>query len=171
MSQDVTAERLANRWSNPVDELCGRLRIEFEDLRPGLRHAIYLELRNNSFDPITVTNQPKIHAELLDRVGKTVGRSGMAIEGPAPTQQWAVIPRDGYIGFRIDMQNVDMPTREQGKVLVALGDKCWRVGVGSYRLETAVTFAKDETGREHSWTGELELPPAEMVVTAAMLKV
>jgi hypothetical protein len=128
VSEEAGPKRLADRWSKPVDGLCGRLRIEFEDLDPGLQYAIYLELWNRSFEPIAVTNQPQIRAQLFDASAKTVDTSGMAIDGPGPIRQRAVIPRDAYVGFRIDMQTVDVPTREQCKVLVALGDKCWRVG-------------------------------------------
>lgn len=170
MQKEPIIQPIANVWSEPVNGLFGRLRVEFEDLKPGLRHAVYLELRNYSLKPVAVTNQPQIHAELFDSSGKPVITSGSA-GGPMPIPQWAVIPRDAYIGFRIDMQTVGVPIREHGKALIAIGGKTWELRAGKYLLEIMPVFKKEEDGPENQWVGEIELPPVEVVVTTEMLAV
>jgi hypothetical protein len=160
---------IANRWSEPSRGLSGRLRVEFEDLNPGLRHAVYLELRNHALDPIAVTNQPQADAALLDSTGTAVSASSLPASGPAPSPQWAVIPRDAYLGFRVDMQTVGVPTREHGVALLAVGDKAWQLNAGKYVLKVSVVFQKDESGPPNQWVGELQLPPVDVVVTATMV--
>lgn len=171
MSNESIPKPIAPVWSEPVNGLSGRLRIEFEDLKPGLRHAVYLELRNHSLNPVAVTNQPQTHAELYDSSGKPLGTSGFPMSGPIPSPQWAVIPRDAHIGFRVDMQTVGVPTREQGMALIAVGGKTWGLRAGKYVLETALVFDHKEDGPQNQWVGELELPPIEVVVTTQMLAV
>jgi hypothetical protein len=170
MSKEPISKPVANAWSEPVNGLSGQLRVEFEDLKPGLRYAVYLELRNHSLNPVAVINQPQIHAELLDAVGKPVITSGSA-GGAMPSRQWAVIPRDAYIGFRIDMQTVGVPTREHGMALMAVGGKTWGLRAGKYVLEIAMVFKYEKDGPKNQWVGELELPPVEVVVTRQMLTV
>jgi hypothetical protein len=159
-----------NAWSEPVNGLSGRLLVEFEHLRPGLRHAVYLELRNHSFAPIAVINQPGIRAELYDSAGNSVGASVFPTSGPIPEPQWAIIPSDAYLSFRIDMQTVGVPTAEHGAVLLALGGKSWGLRPGAYTLRTAITFSQKDNAPSEQWIGELELPPVEVVVTTQMLE-
>ena len=92
MSAEPILQPAANLWSEPANGLSGRLRVEFEDLKPGLRYAVYLELRNHALTPVAVINQPEINAELLDPAAKPVSASGFPISGPIPNPQWAVIP-------------------------------------------------------------------------------
>lgn len=157
-------------WSKAVNRLSGRLCVEFEDLNPGLRHAVYAELRNDSLNPVTVTNLPRVDAKLFDSSGKPVNTSGIAVGGPVSTPEWAVIPRDAYIGFRIDMQTVDVPDREQGMVLIAVGGKAWKTKAGKYVLQIVLTIEKERDGPQNQWIGELKLPPYEVLVTAEMLQ-
>jgi len=165
MSTQPTSQSAADAWSPPIRGLAGRLRVEFEDLNPGLRHAVYLELQNHSFDPVAVTNQPEIRAELLDSSGNPVGTSGLPMSGPIPEPQWGVIPRDAYMRFRVDMQTVGVPTREHGVALLALGGKSWELKVGEYVLKTTVVFQKQEDAPPNQWVGDLELSSVEVVVT------
>lgn len=169
MSKQPTPQPLANAWSKPINGLSGKLRVGFEDLKPGLRHVVYLEIRNHSPNPIAVTNQPQIHAELFDSTGKPVSTSAAPMSGPIPYPQWAVIPRDAYLGFRIDMQTVGVPTREHGMTLIAVGDKNWELRARRYVLETTLVFKKEEDAPQNQWVGELALPPVEVVVTTQML--
>jgi hypothetical protein len=171
MPKEPIPQPIANVWSEPINGLSGRLRVEFEDLNPGLRHSVYLELRNHSFNPVAVTNQPQVHAELFDAAGKPVSTSGFPMSGPIPGSQWGVIPRDAYIGFRIDMQTVGVPTRDQGMALLAVGGKSWGLRAGEYVLKTEIVFKQEEDAPQNQWVGELELPPAEVVVTTQMLAV
>jgi hypothetical protein len=158
---------IANAWSEPIHGLSGRLRVEFEDLKPGLRHAVYLELRNHSLDPVAVTNQPQIDAALFDSTGKTISSSSFPMSGPNPNPQWAVIPRDAYLGFRIDMQTVGVPLREHELALLAVGDKSWGLSSGTYLLKITLIFQKKEDAPHNQWAGELKLPPVEFVVTVS----
>jgi hypothetical protein len=171
MSKDLISRPAATVWSEPVKELSGRLRVEFEDLQPGLRHAVYLELRSHSLNPVAVTNQPQTHAELFDTAGRPVTPSGSSMSGPIALPQWAVMPQDAYMGFRIDMQTVGVPTREHGKALIAVGGKSWELKAGEYVLKTALVFRKEEDAPNNQWVGELELPSVEVVVTPQMLAV
>ena len=158
-------------WSESTNRLSARLRIEFEDLNPGLRHAVYLELRNQSLNPIAVTNQPQTHAELYDSSEKPVSTSGFPMSGPVPNPQWAVVPRDAYIGFRVDMQTVGVPTREHGRLLLSVGGKNWVLSAGEYLLRATITFKDEKDGPPNRWVGEIRLPPVEVVVTKEMLAV
>ena len=169
MGQATTPGETVNSWSEPVNGLSGRVRVEFEDLQPGLRHAIYLELWNHSFDPVAVTNQPEVCAELIDPGGRPVSPSGISSSGPVHAPQWGVIPADAYIGFRIDMQTVGVPTREQGVALLATGGKNWRVGAGRFVLKIFAAFTEVRGGPTNQWTGDLRLRPIEIVVTPEML--
>ncbi len=91
------------------------------------------------------------------------------MSGPIPKPQWAVVPADAYIGFRIDMQTVGVPAREHGITLLALGGKIWGLKAGKYSLRAAVTFDYEEGGPKNQWLGELELPAVEIIITAQML--
>lgn len=156
-------------WSETVRGLSGRLRAELEDLRPGLRYAVHLELRNHSTDSIAVIDQPDIRGDLRYSSGHRVGTSALDISGPVPEPQWAVIPRDGYLGIRIDMRVVAMPRPGRGVALLALGGKAWHVGPGQYVLHTSLTCPSRPDGPENQWAGELELPPLLMVVSSPPL--
>jgi hypothetical protein len=160
-----------NGWSEIVRGVSGRLIVAFEDLNPGLRHAIYLELANSGFDPVAVSNQPKIDTELFDSHGKPLATSSQVGDGPRPIQQWAVITREAYIGFRVDMQSLGVPTREHGVVLLAIGGKAWELRPGKYTLKASAVFDADADGPADHWAGELELPEVEVVVTPEMLAV
>jgi hypothetical protein len=78
MSTQPIPRPIADVWSEPTSGLSGRLRLEFEDLQPGLRHAVYLELKNHSLSPVAVTNQPEIQTELFDSAGKPVRTAGVS---------------------------------------------------------------------------------------------
>jgi len=158
-----------NSWSDPASNLSGRIQVQLEDLHPGLRHAVYLELKNHSPDVIAVANQPQIHAELFDLSGKEVDTSGISANGPKPVLQWAMIPYNAYIGFRIDMLSAGVPTREHGEILLALGGQNWRLKIGQYVLHVAVEFNKEKDGPSNQWNGKLVLPPAAIEVREEML--
>jgi hypothetical protein len=151
-------------WCEPVKGLAGRLRVALEDLQPGLRHAVYLELFNHSSQALAVTDQPRIQAELLDKLGNSLTAAGMAMSGPIPAQQWGIIPAAAYLGFRIDMRTVGVPTREQGRALLALGGQAWELVPGRYTLKVDLTFKNDPAGPPHQWVGRLRMSPLQVVV-------
>jgi hypothetical protein len=157
-------------WSGTVNGLAGRLLVAFEDLQPGLRHAIFLELTNHSLDPVAVTDQPEFRADLRDASsGAPVGPADLLVSGPIPIPQWAVIPRDAYAGIRVDIRTLGVPTREHGVALLALGGKAWHVSAGDYLLQATLICSRRPDGPANQWVGELELPPAGVVVTAQMV--
>jgi hypothetical protein len=164
MSTNSTS-RIFGAWSQSVDQLSGRLCVEFEDLKPGLRHAVYLELRNDGLAPSVVSNLPEVRAELYDSSGQAVGTSAAVDDGPTPILQWAVIPRDSYLGLRVDRQSAGVPTKEHKRILIALGDKTWELSAGKYLLEAIAVFKREESGPDNQWVGELKLPSVDVVVT------
>jgi hypothetical protein len=156
-------------WSAPVTGLSGRLRIELEDLDPGLRYAVCLELRNEAAQPIAVSNVPDVLAQLHDSAGVPVETSGIVVSGPQPSRRWMVVPVEAYLGFRVDMRTAGVPTRESGTAQLALGGMAWRLGEGHYELRATATFARAEDGPTDQWVGELALPPVTVVVELASM--
>lgn len=169
MSRQRKSDPDAGTWSTALNGLTARLRVEFEDLNPGLRHAIFLELMNHSFESVAVTNQPQLQTELFYSAGTSVAQAGMNMSGPIPPAQFGVIPRDAYLGFRIDMQTVGLPTRRHGKALIAVGRKSWEVGIGTYVLKVSLSLRKDQHGPPKQWVGDLTLPSVDIVITEDML--
>lgn len=155
-------------WSEVVKGVRGRLVVTFEDLKPGLRYAVYVEVMNESFKTVAITNQPEIHAELYDSSGNPVTTSGFFSNGPEPVLQWAVVPMNSYAGIRIDLQTIGVPTREHKRVLLAMPGNIWELTTGQYRLEATAGFKHEENGPLNQWAGELKLPPVEVVVTDDM---
>ena len=151
------------------ERLVGRLLVTFEDLSPGLRHAVYLEIRNDGFDPVAVFNQPEITSEVYDPSGTPVPTLKSGANGPRQVRQWAVIPHSSYIGLRIDAQTGAVLTREHGMVLLALGGRRWGLKPGSYVLKATALFKDEKDGPANQWVGELDLPPVEIVVTPEMV--
>jgi len=159
----------SKQWSTKTDRLVGRLLVAFEDLRPGLRHAVHLEIRNEGFDPVAVINQPKISCEVYDVSGTPVPTLESSANGPRQVRQWCVIPTDAYAGIRVDAQTGSVPTRQQGMVLLAIGGRRWGLKPGTYLLKASAVFNSDEDGPANQWVGELQLPPVEVVVTQEMV--
>lgn len=159
----------SSEWSEPVAGLSGRLRAEFENLHPGLRHAVYLELWNHLAVPVAVVDQPDIRADLYDVRGEPVGATSFPASGPVPAAQWAVLPGGAYLGFRVDTRTMGVPTTEHGTALLAVGGASWAVGAGRYELRATVLFPRKDGAPADQWTGELEPPPVEIVLTPRML--
>jgi hypothetical protein len=156
-------------WPEPVQGLSGRLRVAFEDLAPGLRHAVHVELRNYATLPIAVSNGPRIQAVLRDAQGHPVPTSPMAIDAPVAEPQWGVIPRDAYLGYRIDMQSASIPDRENGVASLAIAGNLWELAEGMYVLHTTLHFEHAPDAPTDQWCGELQLPAVRFEVTAVML--
>lgn len=161
----------SKQWSIKREGLLGRLLVEFEDLNPGLRHAVYLEIRNDSFDPVSVINQPEITAEVSDLSGTPIATLQSSANGPRQARQWAVIPGGAYIGLRVDAQTGNVPGREHGMVLLAVGGRRWGLKPGSYVLKATALFKEEKDGPPDQWVGELDPPPVEIVVTPEMVAI
>lgn len=164
-------------WSAPINGLQGRLLVRLEKLHPGLRYEVQLELRNASLSPLTFTNQPKLTTQLLDAGGMAVPQSHAPMSGPIPYPQMATLPRDAYIGFRVDMTTVGVPVKDSA--LLAVGGNCWNLKPGRYAFQARLIseqhrkpISAPSSRRASSllpiqWTGEMELPQVTIVVTAA----
>ena len=169
MATKVNPEMVISDWSAPERGLFGRLHVELEDLDVALRHALYLELRNGSLEPIAVIDQPRIEARLTDEAGKAIEPSEFPMSGPIPNPQWAVIPRGAVLRLRIDMQTVGVPEKKSGKALVAVGGHSWALAAGEYVLRLRVLLERKAGAPVNQWVGELTLPPVAVMITPQML--
>lgn len=171
MASLTTFPASAGAWSKSVNGLAARLLAEIEEVQPGLRCAITLSLRNESPEPIAVTNQPQVQAGLHDASGSPVRSATLAMSGPLLPAQWAVIPGDACLAFRVDLRTAGVPVREQGLLLVALGDKGWTVSAGSYLLGATIAYEKRSDALPNQWAGTLELPQVPIEVPASLFAV
>lgn len=167
MSEPVP-DRTLTSWTGPVGALVWRLSVEREAVDGGLRHAVFVEARNLSLDAVALSDQPAVRATVRDAAGRELPSAVLPASGPRHAAQWAVVPRDGYVGIRIDGRLVGLPPRDQGKALLALGERSWVVGAGSYLLELQVSFAVDAKGPANHWSGRLDFPPLAFSVMPDM---
>jgi hypothetical protein len=161
----------ANKWSEPVHDLRGRLVVVFEDIRQGarsnIRHRVFLELENvqGGFVPITVA-RTAVTSQLFDEKGKAVPKDDLPMSGPVLSSQSAVVTPNGYIGLRIDKTTVGVPPRGGGVALLAMpGEGEWLLRPGKYPLKGTLSISKIEGADARQWFGQLELPPVEITVS------
>lgn len=167
MSEPVP-DRTSTPWTGPPGALVWRLSIELEAVDGGLRHAVFVEAKNLSLAPVALSDQPSVRATVRDAAGRELPSSVLPASGPHHAAQWAVVPRDGYVGIRIDARLVGLPPRDQGKALLALGERSWVVGAGSYLLELQASFAVDAKGPANQWSGRMVFPPLAFSVMPDM---
>ena len=160
---DTKKPQVAGQWSEPVNGLRGRLLVALENLHPGLRYSVVLELDNVSTQPVSITNQPNIIAQLFDSAKTEVTTAGFPMSGPIPFAQTAVVPRDAYVGFRIDMPTVGVPTK--GEALLAVGGRTWGLKQGDYILKAALMGEKSDQVSDGQWVGQLNLLAVEIHVS------
>jgi hypothetical protein len=67
------------------------------------------------------------------------------------------------------MQAVGVPTRVHGKALLAVGDHAWELSAATYVLNVTAVFEHRHDGPQNQWSGEIVLPPVDVVVTTHML--
>jgi hypothetical protein len=158
------SQAVISEWSDLERGLCGRLQVEIEDLDLASRYAVYLELRNDSPEPIAVTDRPRVGVRLSGREGKAVSPAHLPMSGPVPNAQAAVIPRGAALRVRIDMQTVGVPPKETGMVLLALGGQSWTLSAGEYVLTVNVTFDGVPGAPRNRWSGQLKVPPVALMV-------
>ncbi len=156
----------APAWADPQNGLSGRLIVVPEELKPGRRHAVSLELKNDSTQPLAVIDQPRLDVELTAG-GKPVPEASLPMSGPIPNPQWGVVPQSACLGFRVDMQTVGVPTN--GPALLAVGGKMWHLEPGTYELRAVLVAEKQKDGPDNQWVGRLPLPPVEVVVSKAQV--
>ena len=165
------AADLTSNRSPAVNGLRGRMLVLLEELKSpsapsaSLRYKVVVELANSSTTRITVTNQPQvINVELLDENGKAIPQHGYDQDGKVPFPQWAVIPRDAYLGLRVDMPGVGLTSHPRIATL-ALGDQAWRLAPGTYTLRAQLLIDNDPDGPDNQWTGQLQLLPVAFTFT------
>ena len=156
----------APAWADPQNGLTGRLLVVPEELKPGRRHAISLELKNDSTRPLAVIDQPRLDVELVAG-GKPVPDASFPMSGPIPNPQWGVVPQSACLGFRVDMRTVGVPTN--GSMLLAVGGRMWQLEPGTYELRVVLVAEKQKDGPDNQWVGRLPLPPVEVVVAKAQV--
>jgi len=155
---EAVSERMLGPWSGAA-ALVWRLSIELEEIDGGLRHAVFVEVKNVALDPVALSDQPSVSAGIRDIEGRELSSSVLPASGPHHAAQWAVVPRDGYVGIRIDSRMVGLPTRQQGKALLALGNRSWIVGAGTYTLDVQLSFPRDASGPANQWSGSMRFAP------------
>ena len=157
-----------SEWSEPVNGLRGRLRIE---QRPPLNEStiigVVLELQNVSDQPIAVLTDPVLDkVELLDGAGKPiVPRRDLSIDGLVAAPEWKTIPPQQSIQFAIESHSAGVP---HGVVFIDLYahndvDRVWTpdpaVHGSEYFLRGTFRHAKDvKNDLPTHWNGTLELP-------------
>lgn len=84
----------APAWADPQNGLTGRLLVVPEELKAGRRHAVSLELKNDSTRPLAVIDQPRLNVELTAG-GKPVPDEALSLptSGPISNPQWGVVPQ------------------------------------------------------------------------------
>jgi hypothetical protein len=157
-------------WSKEDGGLSARLRVERENLHPGFRYAVFLELRNVSTGLLVCTNQPGLVAELTDSKGNPVPPAGLPASGPVPNASELGLAPRSYGGFRVDAQTVGIPVGKT--ILLAVGNpashvcpsQTWSLSEGRYTLRARASFPPG--GNAGFWYfGNIELPPVEIVVS------
>jgi hypothetical protein len=158
-----------NAWSTAINGVSARLQAEVDDLQPGLRHAVYLQLRNGSHAPVAFTNQPAVHATLVDLQKQLIAPSTLPTSGPAGVLQWAIVPANAYVALRIDLLNIGVPTPARGTILLSAGVHAWELAAGRYVLSVTAKFSPQADGPSPQWAGILAPPSIDIVVTREML--
>jgi hypothetical protein len=163
--ESVQVEKL-ERWSSPVNGLLGRLIVKNKPNKYNETTLldIVLELKNVSTKPIAIkNNQNAVTFKLHDLRGYAIPQSGYVKSGPLPYPQWAVIPRDSYLGFSLYDWTVGTPGG--GGIFIALPNYVWLLKEGEFILNA--TFAIKDIGEdrpENAWSGKLILPPLRISV-------
>ena len=154
------------RWSSPVNGLHGRLVLKNKPNEYNETNLldIVLELKNISTKPIAIkNNQNAVSFKLHDLRGYTIPQSGYDRSGPLPYPQWAVIPRDSYLGFSLYDPTVGIPGA--GGTFIALQNNVWLLKEGEFILNATFAIKDiDEDRPENAWTGKLILPPLRISV-------
>jgi len=158
-------------WSKEVNGLSGRLLLERENLQPGLRYAIFLELRNASTGMLAFTNQPDLMAQLIDSSGKAVPKASYPMNGPIPPADTVHLSPGTYCGFRVDVQTMGVPP---GKTILlavggspksdAYGCQAWSLSEGKYTLHVQASFLPLGNAG-FCYMGQIDLPPVEFTVS------
>lgn len=157
-SEIAVMTEIRSEWSAQVRDARARLVLSLEELNPGRRYRAVIELWNTGSSPISLSDQPTVMAELR-RGGTIVPQSGSPRSGPVPEAQLGTVPRDAYLGVRVDAQTVGLPA--SGDRLLALGDKDWILKAGTYELRLRVVHPPSSNG---AWAGSFDLPPVEVTV-------
>jgi len=160
-------EDKVEKWSSPVNGLLGRLILKYKPNKYNETNLldIILELKNSSTKPIAIkNNQNAVSFKLHDLRDYPIPQSGWTRSGPVPYPQWAVIPRDSYLGFSLYDCTVGIPGG--GGTLIALPNNVWLLKKGEFILYA--TLAIEDIGEdrpENAWSGKLILPPLRITVS------
>ena len=158
-------------WSKGVNGLSGRLLLERENLQPGLRYAVFLELRNASTDRLVCTNQPDLAAQLFDSNSRPVPTATYPMSGSIPRALGVELEPGVYAGFRVDVQTMGVPPGKT--ILLAIGgyldangygSQAWSLSEGRYTLRVQASFLPLGNAG-FCYRGRIDLPPVEISVS------
>ena len=117
---------------------------------------MYLEVRNDSLEPVAVVNQPRMESSLSDETGKRVAPSMLPMAGQYESQ-WAVIPRDATL-HSDRHATVGVPEKKRNGSM-AVGGNSWGLRSGKYVLILRVLFEREADAPQNQWVGELTCRP------------
>ena len=138
-----------SEWSQPVDGLRARLRLQLEEIG---RFAVFAELQNMTAQPIDITNQPTVSLEI--RGGSdyhAIDKVTLPMSGPVPHPQLATVPAGAILTVRIDMTTVGI---QRETTLLAVGGHCWQLNPDTYYLGVTLSVENGE-----GWKGRITFLP------------
>ena len=149
-------------WSDAVEGLRGRLRVELRGEEAALWCSAYIELENTKRWSLSITDRPRVVVTVLDKDGTGVAPASSAEAVQGDRAQWAIVPYQAYLGLRVPSHATPLPA--DGTVRLTIGTRDWVLKPGPYQLRAVVSCERKEDGPRDQWIGTLELPPVEVVV-------
>lgn len=166
MPRKVIAQENSERWSDVINGLQGRLVAKSKHNKYNETNLldIILELKNVSTKPIAIQNdRDAVSFKLYDLRGYAIPQAGSDRSGPVPYPQWAIIPRDSYLGFSLYGYTAGIPGG--GGLFIALPKDTWLLKEGEFILHATFTIENMGKNRpENAWSGKLVLPPLRISV-------
>jgi RNA polymerase sigma factor (sigma-70 family) len=159
-------------WSEAAAGLRGRLLpVVRQKLNGTPILGLTLELANVSTGSLSFKADPEFaKVEVFDSTGKAVRQSGLPRSGPVPNPEYAVIPRDSYLGLPLDILTVGIPPNKGA--LLSLRNADWVLEPGRYTIRASfaaassavrVTVGGADT-QPTAWADKLTLPPVVIEV-------
>jgi hypothetical protein len=156
-----------NAWSNPVSNLSGRLRVAKSAITTDEYFELALELSNSGNIPLAVQcHNPHIfRVTVFDAAGKQV-KTIFTRSDILSSPHWGIIPRGGYLGFRVSIQSQDGAKGSHLDITTLI----WKLSPGTYRISGEFSSGRAEDfmggpGKATIWEGKIDLPPVDIEIT------
>jgi RNA polymerase sigma factor (sigma-70 family) len=153
-------------WSEAAAGLRGRLLpVVRQKLNGTPILGLTLELANVSTGSLAFKADPEFaKVEVFDSTGKAVRQSGLPRSGPVPNPEYAVIPRDSYLGLPLDILTVGIPPNKGA--LLSLRNADWVLEPGRYTIRASFAAASSAVrvtvggadAQPTAWADKLTLP-------------